>query len=176
MELAELIEARGALLFGEFTLTSGAKSSYYLDLRKLLGDGRSFRRAAELLAGRARELEPFDVAVGVATAGIPWASAIALLMGKGVAYVRSEPKAHGTGSLVEGEPRGKCVVIDDVATTGGSLERAVLAVRSLCEVRGALVLVDRLQGARERLAALGVRLVSVATVEEIMANYKGQRR
>ncbi|MEN2999381.1 MAG: orotate phosphoribosyltransferase [Acidilobaceae archaeon] len=176
MELAELIAARGALLFGEFTLSSGAKSNYYLDLRKLLGDAATFRRGVELLAGKARELEPFEVVAGVATAGIPWASAAALLLGKGVAYVRAEPKTHGTGSSVEGEPRGRCIVVDDVATTGGSLERAVLALRPLCEVRGALVLVDRLQGARERLEALGVRLTSVATIEEVMVSYKSQRR
>ncbi|MCX8196558.1 MAG: orotate phosphoribosyltransferase [Acidilobaceae archaeon] len=169
MELAELVRARGALLFGEFTLSSGAKSNYYLDMRKLLGDSRAFRRASELLAERAKELEPFEVVAGVATAGIPWAAAVALMLNKGVAYVRSEAKGHGTGSLVEGDPRGSCIVVDDVATTGASLERAASALKPFCEVKGAVVLVDRLQGAGERLERLGVKLLSVATIKDIIS-------
>jgi len=169
-ELADIILSREALLLGEFTLSSGLKSNYYLDLRRLLGDWRSYRRVLELLAEKAsRELGGFDVVVGVATAGIPWASGLALMLGKGLAYVRSEVKQHGTSRVVEGAPRpgSKCVIVDDVATTGSSLENAVRSLAGVCDVVGALVIVDRLQGARERLEGLGVRLVSLLTVEEL---------
>lgn len=167
-ELAEIVKGRGALLFGEFTLSSGAKSSYYLDLRRLLGDARSFTAVSSMLAERSQALESYDVVVGVATAGIPWAAAVALLRGKGVAYVRSEAKGHGTASLVEGMPRGRCVIIDDVATTGSSIKRAAEALSGLCDVVGALVIVDREEGAKERLEREGIRLESVAKIGEIM--------
>jgi len=71
-ELANIIASREALLFGEFTLSSGLKSNYYLDLRRLLGDWSSYKRVLELLAEKVlKEFESFDVVVGVATAGMP---------------------------------------------------------------------------------------------------------
>jgi len=169
VELAKIIESRGALLFGEFTLSSGLKSNYYLDLRRLLGDWGSYKRVVEMLAERAvRDFGDFDVVVGVATAGIPWASGLAFLLGKGLAYVRSEAKAHGTSRVVEGAPGpGRCIVVDDVATTGASLEAAVRSLEGVCEVVGALVIVDRLQGAGERLERLGVRLSSLVDIREL---------
>ncbi len=170
-ELANIIVSREALLFGEFTLSSGLKSNYYLDLRRLLGDGGSYRRVLELLAERAlKDIGDFDVVVGVATAGIPWASGLALMLGKGLAYVRSEVKQHGTSRVVEGAPKpgSTCIVVDDVATTGSSLESAIRSLSGVCNVVGALVIVDRLQGASERLKGLGVKLVSLLTVKELM--------
>jgi len=170
-ELAEIIVSREALLFGEFTLSSGLKSNYYLDLRRLLGDGRVYRRVLEFLAEKAlRELGDFDVIIGVATAGIPWASGLALMLGKGLAYVRSEVKQHGTSKVVEGAPKpgSRCIIVDDVATTGASLELAVKSLESICSVMGALVIVDRLQGAKERLESHGIKLVSLLTVKELL--------
>lgn len=169
-ELARIIVSRGALLFGNFTLSSGLRSNYYLDLRRLLGDSRSYRRVVDLLAMKALEdYNDFDVVVGVATAGIPWASGIALTLGKAMAYVRSEVKAHGASKIVEGDPPpGKCIVVDDVATTGASLESSIKNLTGVCEVVGALVIVDRLQGARERLSSIGVRLSSLVTIEELL--------
>lgn len=167
-ELAKIVQSRGALLFGEFTLSSGAKSNYYLDLRRLLGDPESFSAVAAMLAKRSESLESYDTVVGVATAGIPWAAAIALIRKKGTAYVRSEAKGHGTGKLVEGSPRGRCIIVDDVATTGSSVMRAAEALAGLCEVVGILVIVDREEGAREKLESRGLRLESVAKISEIM--------
>jgi len=170
-ELANIIASREAILFGEFTLSSGLKSNYYLDLRRLLGDASSYKRVLELLAEKVlKEFESFDVVVGVATAGIPWASGLALMLGKGLAYVRSEVKQHGTSRVVEGAPRpgSRCIVVDDVATTGSSLENAVGSLEGVCNVVGALVIVDRMQGARERLGERGVKLVSLLTVRELL--------
>ncbi|MFN4046263.1 MAG: orotate phosphoribosyltransferase [Acidilobaceae archaeon] len=168
-ELARIIESRQALLFGEFTLSSGLKSNYYLDMRRLLGDYKSYRGTLELLASKAEStFKDFDTIVGVATGGIPWAAGLALIMGKSLAYVRLERKGHGTHGVVEGAPpHGKCIVVDDVATTGASLESAVEVLKGHCEVVGVLVIVDRLQGAGERMKRANVRMESVATVEEL---------
>ncbi len=168
-ELARIVESRQALLFGEFTLSSGLKSNYYLDMRRLLGDYKSYRETLELLAYKAESaFKEFDIIVGVATGGIPWAAGLALVMGKSLAYVRLEKKGHGTLGVVEGAPPyGKCIIVDDVATTGASIESAVEVLKGHCEVVGVLVIVDRLQGAGERLKKINIKMESVATVEEL---------
>ncbi len=166
--LAELLSMRGAVLRGEFLLASGRKSNVYVDARLLLGDPGVFREALSLLAEAAPGGE-YSV-LGVATAGIPWATGLSLRLGKPLGYVRVERKGHGRDRLVEGSPpRGPVVLVDDVATTGGSLAAAVEAARSEgYEPLAALVLVDRGEGARERLSKLGVELRSVASLGEIL--------
>lgn len=169
--LGRLARERRALLRGDFTLSSGRRSGIYVDLRRLLGDGHAFLAALTLLqAFLSRELEEADYIIGVATAGIPWATALALLSGKPMLYVRSVAKAHGTESRVEGgEPRGSCLVIDDVATTGNSLARAIKALECKCARISAAVLVDREEGAYERLASMGVTLRALLTLKELVS-------
>lgn len=167
-ELARLLAARNAVLTGEFRLASGRKSRVYIDARLLLGDPIIFAKAVDLLdeaAPRGRH-----TILGVATAGIPWAAALAMRRGAPLGYVRPQPKGHGLGRQVEGSPpKGSTLLVDDVATTGGSLAQAAEAARREgYEVEYAVVLVDRQEGARERLAGLGVQLFSVATLREIL--------
>ncbi|BAN90946.1 orotate phosphoribosyltransferase [Aeropyrum camini] len=169
--LAKVLKKRGAVLRGDFVLSSGRRSSVYIDMRRLLGDESSYTVALDLLleAG-AQELARSSAVIGVATGGLPWAAMLALRLSKPLGYVRPERKGHGTGSQVEGEPpRGRVVVVDDVATTGSSIASSVEVLRnSGYTVTTALVLVDRGEGARELLASMGVRLVSVATLESIL--------
>ena len=85
-------------------------------------------------------------------------------------YVRKETKAHGLGKRIEGDisSEGKALIIDDVATTGSSIESAVKALRSEgLMVSDAFVVVDREEGARERLDNLGVRLNSLITLSQL---------
>ncbi|MFP3172562.1 MAG: phosphoribosyltransferase family protein [Acidilobus sp.] len=167
----ELIRS-GAVLFGEFRLTSGGVSHVYVDMRKVIGDPRLFRLISLELSHRLLDIGCGDcVAVGVATGGVPWASAIALELGLPLAYAR-HPKGHGTERDLEGaevSSRG-AVVIDDVATTGGSLAFAVKVAKShgAREVI-AEVIVDRGQGAREALEQMGVRLLSLTTLRDILS-------
>ncbi len=166
--LSRLLASRGAVLRGDFVLASGRRSSVYIDARLLLGDPAAFSEALDLLAGVA---PPGEYSVlGVATAGIPWAAGLALRQGRPLGYVRVERKGHGRDRLVEGSPpRGPVVLVDDVATTGGSLAAAAEAARREgYEPIAALVLVDRGEGARERLSGMGVELRSVATLREIL--------
>jgi len=167
--LAGLLASRNAILKGDFLLASGRRSSVYVDARLLLGDPEAFREALDLLAGVAPQ-GGYSV-LGVATAGIPWAAGLALRLGRPLGYVRVERKGHGRDRLVEGSPpSGPAVLVDDVATTGGSLAAAVEAARREgYEPIAALVLVDRGEGARERLSSLGVELRSVATLRGVLA-------
>lgn len=167
--LARLLVETGALQLGEFTLTSGLKSLVYIDLRRLPSYPTAFRAVLTLLHAATLEAE-YDTVVGVATAGIAWATGLALYTGKPMAYVRSGRKQHGLGRRVEGLVEGRrALVVDDVATTGGSLAAAVEALRAAgAEPVYALVIVDREQGARERLAEAGVELLRVATLRGVL--------
>lgn len=103
-----------------FTFASGIKSPIYCDNRFVLGfsDERDV-----IVDGFVQAIDSdADVIVGVATAGIPWASFIADRMKKPLAYVRNKPKDHGAGKQIEGaEVKGKkVVVIEDLITTGKS--------------------------------------------------------
>lgn len=158
----------GAVRIGEFTLTSGLKSPFYIDLRRIYSYPDLAREIVERLLEKT-DLSDIDGVVGIATAGIPLASYIACVKNLPLAYVRIERREHGTMSQVEGDVEGRRVlIVDDVATTGGSIERAVEILRiSRANPLKALVIVDREQGAGERLSKIGVRLYRLYTAREI---------
>ena len=167
---ARLIVEAGIVYRGEFTLASGRRSDVYVDLRRVLGIPRLFKTLASLLyALHGVVLEEAQAIAGVATGGIPWATALSLLSGKPLGYVRPRPKDHGLGRGVEGlTPPMRVVVVDDVATSGESILNAVRVLRSEgFEATDALVLVDRGEGAAERLKANGVRLHSLTSLGRI---------
>lgn len=168
--IRELIE-RGMVKFGSFTLTSGKKSPYYIDLRKMY----MYPDLSENIVSKLIELVKslrieFDVIAGIATAGIPLATYMACLARKPLAYVRKEVKAHGLSKLVEGDVAGmRVLLVDDIATTGGSLVYGVQAIRSCGGiVEHALVVVDRSEGAEERLRGAGVSFHYLIKAREIV--------
>ena len=160
--LLEVALARGALKYGDFTLTSGKSSKYYFDGRLLSLDPEGSLLIAEALLPVLRRAEV--EAVGGLTLGAdPIVSAIAMasgLRGKGIPgfIVRKEAKAHGTGQSIEGPLRSgsRVAIVDDVCTTGGSLFQAIEAAEaaSCCVVKVAAVL-DRREGGSEELRRQG---------------------
>ena len=159
----------GLVKIGKFRLTSGLESPFYIDLKGLIGYPALLREIATMLFNTAKEKCAFDMVVGIATGGIPIVSFISCLFNIPMAYVRKEKREHGTMRLVEGDIRKKRVLlVDDVATTGGSLEKAVKVLRgNEGLIDYAIVIVDREQGARKRLSALGVKLLSLLTAREL---------
>jgi len=145
------------------------ESPFYIDLKGLIGYPALLREIATMLFNTAKEKCAFDMVVGIATGGIPIVSFISCLFNIPMAYVRKEKREHGTMRLVEGDIRKKRVLlVDDVATTGGSLEKAVKVLRgNEGLIDYAIVIVDREQGARKRLSALGVKLLSLLTAREL---------
>ncbi|MEM2846301.1 MAG: orotate phosphoribosyltransferase [Nitrososphaerota archaeon] len=176
-EVAEILGRAGCVKIGKFILSSGRESTIYIDLRAVLSHPREFRALAELCARRISKLD-FEILAGIESSGIPLATALALITDKPMVYVRKEAKSHGTRRLIEGDfsPGLKALIVDDVATTGSSLERAASALRSEgLVVESAFVVVDREEGARERLEHLGIKLLSMTTLSQLTSMMSGLR-
>ena len=159
----------GIIKFGDFILTSGKKSPYYIDLRELPSYPELYRKIMLSIASDISLLE-YDIIAGIETAGIIHAGYLACLLDKPATYIRKKPKKHGTKRLVEADVSGKkVVIIDDVITTGGSISRAVNAVReSGGIVSDVYVIIDRCEGGRNKLSELGVTLHSYANIHDIV--------
>ncbi|NIQ06514.1 MAG: orotate phosphoribosyltransferase [Candidatus Korarchaeota archaeon] len=166
-ELVLAIYNHEMVQFGSFKLTSGKVSPYYINLRKLISFPRLMKRIAKLMVS---QMEGFDVVAGIATGGIPLSSFISAVGEIPGAYIRKEEKAHGISKTVEGDVEKKNVlVVDDVTTTGGSLIYGVKALReNNAIVKHTLVIVDREEGASERLKDHSVTLQALLTISEIM--------
>jgi len=162
----ELLDA-GAVRFGEFTLTSGGKSDVYVDVKKAWPDPARLDLLARALAARAGSE---DILAGMELGAVPLVVATALRLRRPYAILRKAPKEHGTRQAFEGEipPGARVLLIEDVTTTGGSSVRSVEIVRAAGGlVDRALVIVDREEGAAERLAAAGVHLEPLLTFSEL---------
>jgi orotate phosphoribosyltransferase len=163
---------------GRFTLASGKQSDFYIDARltTMSPDGLAMIGPLGLL--RLRETGWSVDAVGGLTLGAdPISYAISYASAASdhplrAFTVRKEPKAHGTGKLLEGPVRegDRVAIIEDVITTGGSALRAIEAVRSAkASVAGVLALVDREEGGRQAIEKTGVSVVSLVTAHQIIA-------
>jgi orotate phosphoribosyltransferase len=161
-----------ALVIGEIGLTSGARASYYIDAKRatLLPDG--FAALGELVAEQAREWGA--TAVGGLTMGADPVACAALAGGfEGKAFfVRKEVKAHGLSRRIEGpllDADDRCVVVEDVVSTGGSTLVAIAALQEAGHtICGVISVLDRLSGGREAIeAAAGAPYVALCTIDDV---------
>jgi orotate phosphoribosyltransferase len=172
-EFATFLHQKEIIKFGEFTLASGKKSSYYIDLRLVPSYPHQFRTMIKYLQNNIVEsigLNSFDSLVSVPTGGLIIASALAIEIVKPLIYVRSKPKDYGTSKSVEGQiyEGMKVVMIDDVATTGGSVVNAIKSLKEAnITIEDAYVIVNRMEGADEALKEVGVKLHSITNVMQI---------
>jgi len=172
-EFSIFLHENKIIRFGDFTLASGKKSPYYVDLRLVPSYPHQFRKMVKYLQDEIIKdtgLDKFDSLVTVPTGGLVIASALAIEIVKPLIYVRNKPKDYGTSKSIEGNiwEGLKAVMIDDVATTGGSV---VNGIKSLTEakikVEDAYVIVNRMEGAEEALKEQGVTLHSITNVIQI---------
>jgi len=171
--LCNMLVRLGALQFGMFKLTSGRISPYYIDLRIVPSFPSVFKKVCDFYVKLLEEevgVDNFDRVAGIPTAGIPFASIVAYLLDKPLLYVRKEERVHGRERRIEGvvKPGDRVVVLDDLITTGKSILNAVKALRGEGVVaEDAVVLIDRMEGGREKLEEDGVKLHSIASILDI---------
>jgi orotate phosphoribosyltransferase len=163
---------RHALILGNFVLTSGATAQYLVDAKRAILLRPGFEALAELVAAQARAWSA--TAVGGMTMGADPIACAALAGGADVKafFVRKESKAHGLGRRIEGpelEPGDRCLLVEDVVTTGGSTIRALEAIQAEGhEVCGVLAICDRLAGGREAIErASGAPYLALTTIDEV---------
>ena len=161
------------LRFGDFTLASGKKSPYYIDLRLVASYPHQFRKMIKNLQNLVSDelgLDSFESIVSVPTGGLVIASALAIETVKPLMYVRNKPKDYGTTKSIEGKfsEGTKVVMIDDVATTGGSVINAIKILKEEnIIIKDAYVIVNRSEGAEQALKEQGVKIHQIADMREM---------
>jgi orotate phosphoribosyltransferase len=152
-----------AVFHGDFTLTSGKKASYYVDLRRVSLDHRVAPLIGQVMLDLIADVPDVSAVGGLTMGADPIAAAI-LHQGaaRGLAIdafvVRKEPKDHGRGKQVEGPDLAgrRVIVVEDTSTTGGSPKKAIAALERVgAEIAGVAVVVDRATGAKEIIEAAG---------------------
>ena len=161
----KLIECK-ALKFGDFTLTSGKKSNYYINMKMASTNPEILR----LISVEFAKLIPngTDIIAGMELGAVPLAVALSLESGIPYTMIRKGERKHGTGSRLEGPSEGKAVLIDDVATTGGSNVESLKVLQDEgIEVTKILVVVDRGEGAQEKLVPFNIPFESLISASEL---------
>ena len=172
-EFATFLYEKKIIRFGDFTLASGTKSPYYIDLRLVPSFPHEYRKMIKRLQNLIAEdigFENFHSLVSVPTGGLVVAASLATEIVKPLNYVRSSTKDHGTGKSIEGVTyqEMKLLMIDDVVTSGGSMINAIKIIKDKkMIVSDAYVIVDRMEGASQALQAEGVKLHSLLTINDI---------
>ncbi len=169
-EFATFLHQNDAIKFGNFKLSSGKESLYYIDLRIVPSFPHQFRKMIKSLQNLISErigYDNFDCIASVPTSGLVIASALAIEIIKPLVYIRQKPKEYGTENVIEGKiAKGtRVLLVDDVATTGLSLLNAIKALRNGgAVVTDAFTIINRLEGARERLQQENVTLHEVTDI------------
>jgi orotate phosphoribosyltransferase len=162
-----------ALVIGEVTLTSGRKAGYYVDAKRAILLPEGFRALGELVAAEAERVGA--TAVGGTTMGADPIACSALAAGARVKafFVRKDRKQHGLQRWIEGpplDPGERCLVVEDVVTTGGSAIHAIERVREEgFEIAGVVTVLDRQTGGAEaiRTAAEGAPYTPLTTIDDV---------
>jgi len=176
-QLIDFISA-DAVFHGDFTLTSGKKATYYVDLRKVSLDHRVAPLIGQVMLDLIADVPEVRAVGGLTMGADPIATAI-LHQGaaRGLAYdafvVRKEPKDHGRGRQVEGPDLAgqRVIVLEDTSTTGGSPLAAIEALLKVgAEIAAVAVVVDRNTGARERIEAAGYPYLAAIDLNDLGLN------
>ncbi len=172
-EICKILDRIGAVEFGAFKLTSGKVSPYYVDLRIVPSFPDAFKRICDFYVRFIRNnvgTECIDRVAGIPVAGIPFASVIAYSLQKPFLYIRKGVKLQGRQRRIEGiiAPGNRVLLVDDLVASGLSLQKAAKAIVSEGGViTDAVVLLDRQEGGRKKLAKSNIELHSMLDISQI---------
>ncbi|MBQ6351176.1 MAG: orotate phosphoribosyltransferase [Methanobrevibacter sp.] len=166
--LIDLLKENEVFLEGDFTLSSGKKSNYYINMKKAITEPEILSTISSLITEKIKDDE-IDKVAGPALGAVPIATAVSLESKLPLLMIRKEKKGYGTSKLIEGEllEGDNVIVVEDVSTTGGSLLKAIKAIQENGgNVKRAFVVVDRQEGAIEAFEKEGITLEPLITVDE----------
>jgi len=167
-ELVQLLKECGAIQFGKFVLTSGAVSDYYIDIKKASTNPRVLKKISEAMVEYA---EGYDLLAGMELGAVPLVVALSLETNIPYVIIRKEKREHGTSKQIEGgEVKDKKIlIIEDVTTTGGSIIKTVKIIRENKGIVDEVVaVVDRENGAEEKLRNVDVSVIPLLSVSDIL--------
>lgn len=171
-DLPKALKDCGALQFGDFTLASGAKSKYYIDIKRASTDPKVLKIIAEDMAAQLKSMDlKIDRIAGIVLGSVPLAAALSLETGIPYVMVRKEKKDHGTSKLVEGvlNKGDKVLVVEDVITSAGSSIIGIGTLRSEgAVVENVFSVIDREAGGEQALADIGVKFSPLVRASELL--------
>ncbi len=166
--LIDLLKENEVFLKGDFTLSSGKKSDYYINMKKAITNPEILSRIAKLITEKIAN-DDVDKVAGPALGAVPIATAVSLESKLPLLMIRKEKKGYGTSKLIEGELNSgdNVIVVEDVTTTGASLLKAINAIKENGgNVTRAFVVVDRQEGALSEFDDNGIKLEPLILVNE----------
>jgi orotate phosphoribosyltransferase len=173
--ILEVLATNDVIMYGDFTLASGAKSEYYINAKKLVETPKTLKFIAREIAYVInREMfetkTSTDIVAGVELGGALIATAVSLEAQLPLLVIRKEAKNYGTKSSFVGNftQSDNIVVIEDVTTSGGSVINAIKRLQDAGgKVKYVISVVDREEGAKAALDELGIKFIPLVTIREI---------
>lgn len=168
-ELIQALRDADAVQFGEFELSHGGTSEYYVDKYLFETDPHCLELIAEAFAERLDDTKLAGVALGA----VPLVAVTSVETGNPYVIARKKAKEYGTAKRIEGrlDEGEEVIILEDIATTGQSAVDAAEALRDAgAEVSRVVVVVDREEGASEHLAENGLELDSLLTASDLLAD------
>lgn len=176
IDIVSILKDCNAVLYGQFILASGQKSTYYIDIKKASTNPDSLYKISKKIAAIIKRERKENVVIGgVELGGVPIATAVSLEMRKPLLIIRKTVKDYGTKSQYIGDfkPSDEIILMEDVTTSGGSVKRAVEHIRKEGGViNTVIVIVDRCSGAKESLKEIGINLIPLVTANDLIDSKK----
>lgn len=163
-----------AVQFGDFTLASGQKSNFYIDIKKASTDPKTLKIIADYIAGLIPTISDDSnemIIGGVELGGVPIATAVSLSTEKPLLIIRKATKEYGTKSRYVGDLNltKEIILMEDVTTSGGSVKKAILALKEDgANIQKVITIVDRESGAADSLNEVGVELIPLVRSSELV--------
>ncbi len=174
-QIGILLIKNDAIKFGDYTLASGKKTPYYIDLRQTISSPITMdwiaNSMSRIILNEIRR-ERIDKILGVPTAGVPFATVVSQKLDIPLIYYRQARKEHGVRKKIEGilERTDRVLIIDDLITTGGSVIETAEVIRDQGgEVSELVVLLDRQQGGQEKLRSYRIEPHFLFKISDAMA-------